>query len=165
MRFFLFDAVLEVERGRRMLASKHVNLMDGYLEGHYPGQPILPPTLLIEALAQAAGMLNTYNHNYTVEMVLMLVDNVQIRRPVRQGERLLLEITMLYDHPYGATMSGEVRVDGGGAGEEIVASAERIVFAHEVTEDPAKIKRARERFIYQTGRGASGARLPAEEGR
>ncbi|MGH2537010.1 MAG: hypothetical protein ACRDHL_06430 [Candidatus Promineifilaceae bacterium] len=145
MRFFLFDRILEAERGRRMVATKLIGLMDGYFEGHYPRQAALPATMALEALAQVAGMLNTYNHDCAAEMVLMLVDGVQLYRPLQQGELLRLEATMLYDHPYGATMNGQICV-----GDEVVLSAERIVFAHELTSDPAKIGRCRERFHYQT---------------
>jgi 3-hydroxyacyl-[acyl-carrier-protein] dehydratase len=146
VRFFLFDRVVEVERGRRMVAVKTVGLMDGYLEDHFPREAVLPATSLIEALAQAAGMLNSFNHAFAVEMVLMLVDGVELHRPIHAGEVLTLEVTMIYDHPYGATLRAEARAEA-----EVVAIAERIVFAHEVTEDPVKIGRARERFRYQAG--------------
>jgi 3-hydroxymyristoyl/3-hydroxydecanoyl-(acyl carrier protein) dehydratase len=137
---------LEAERGRRMVATKLVNLMDGYFEDHYPRQAVLPATMALEALAQLAGILNTYNHGCAAEMVLMLVDGVALSRPLRPGELLRLEVTMMYDHPYGATMAGRAL-----AGDEEVLIAERIVFAHELTTDPAKIARCRERFFYQTG--------------
>jgi 3-hydroxyacyl-[acyl-carrier-protein] dehydratase len=146
MRFYLFDKVIAAERGKMMVATKLVNLMDTYFEGHYRQQPIMPATLIIEALAQVGGMLNTLNHNGAVEMVLMLVDGVKMTRPTRQGDLLTLEIKMIYDHPYGATMSGVAYI-----GDEVIATADRIVFAHEITTDPKKIAMCRERFYYQTG--------------
>jgi len=146
VRFLLFDKVIEAERGRRMTAVKLVNLMDAYFEAHYPKTPIMPATLIIEALAQVGGMLNSLNHDCAAEMVLMLVDGVQIIRQVIQGELMELEVTMMYDHPYGATMQGTAMIDG-----EVVVNAERIVFAHEITENPDKIAQNRERFKYQTG--------------
>lgn len=146
MRFFLFDEVVEAERNRRMAATIGFNLSGAYFEAHYRRQAVVPATLIVEALAQVAGMLNNLNHDFGAEMVLMLLDGVRAKRPVRQGETLQLEVTMMYDHPYGATLSGQAR-----AGEEVVMEAERIVFAHEITADRDKMTRNRARFDYQTG--------------
>jgi 3-hydroxymyristoyl/3-hydroxydecanoyl-(acyl carrier protein) dehydratase len=146
VRFLFFDRIVDAERGKRMRALKHVTLMDGYLDAHFPRQAVMPGTLLMESLAQVGGMLNLLNHNFTVEMVLMLVDGVRLRRQVRQGEPLTLEVQMLYDHPYGATMRAEARVS-----DDVVATIDRMVYAHKVVTDPAKIKNNRDRFDYQSG--------------
>ncbi|HLN13444.1 MAG TPA: hypothetical protein VK587_09640 [bacterium] len=146
MRFLLFDRIIDAERGKRMRATKLVNLMDGYFVAHYPRLAVMPASLLLEALAQVGGMLNLLNHNFEVEMVLMLVDGVRLHRQVRQGEALTLEVQMLYDHPYGATMRAEAWVE-----DVRVATVERMVYAHEATTDAAKIKNNRDRFDYQSG--------------
>ncbi len=146
MRFLLFDRIIEAERGKRMRATKLVNLMDGYFVAHYPRQAVMPASLLLEALAQVGGMLNLLNHNFEVEMVLMLVDGVRLHRQVRQGEPVTLEVQMLYDHPYGATMRAEAWVH-----DVRIATVERMVYAHEVTTDPKKIQNNRDRFNYQSG--------------
>lgn len=146
MRFLLFDRITEVEPGKRLAAVKHVSLTDGSLAEHYPRRAVLPPTLLLEALAQLSGMLNVLNNDFAVEMFLVLVERVEITRPVLHGETVALEVRATYAHEYGATMEGEARVDG-----EVVASAARIVFAHEVTTDAKKIQAARDRFRFQSG--------------
>jgi len=156
VRFLFLDQIIDAERGKRMRAMKFVNLMDGYLVEHYPRQAVMPASLLLESLAQVGGMLNLLNHNFAVEMVLMLVDGVRIRRQVRQGEPLTLEVEMLYDHPYGATMRAEARV-----ADTLVATVERMVYAHEVITDPSKIKINRERFAYQSGGWALPENAPA----
>lgn len=146
MRFMLFDRVEAAERGRSIEAVMNVNLAGAYFANHFARKPVFPATLVVEALAQVGGMLNILNHAFTVEMVLMLVDGVVFEREVGQGDQLRLHVQMMYDHPYGATMAGEAFV-----GEARVAAVERMVFAHEKTADPDKIRKNRERFAYQCG--------------
>ena len=150
MRFLLFDRITEVERGSRIRAVKHVSLTDGFLAHHYPRRAVLPGTLVVEAMAQLGGMLHALNHDFTVEMLLVLVDGVTLRRPVLHGETLTIEAWARRNHPYGATMSAEARVD-----DEIIATAERIVYAHDSITDSTRIQSARERFAYQGGLPAS----------
>jgi 3-hydroxyacyl-[acyl-carrier-protein] dehydratase len=146
VRFLAFDRITAAEKGKRMSAIKQVNLMDEYFSDHYPIKAVMPATFIIEALAQVGGMLNSLNHDFAVELVLVLVDGVHIHRQVYPGETLLLEVTMLYDHPYGASLKGEARVC-----DEMVANIESFSFAHEVTTDTARIKQNYERFVYQGG--------------
>lgn len=146
MRFYLFDRIDEAERGKRITAVKAVTVMDAYFGHHYRHRAVMPATMLIEMLAQLGGFLNELNHDFRVRMVLMLVDGVRIHRQVRPGDRLELEVLMMYDHPYGATMRGEATVDGAS-----VITAERIVYAHEKVDDPIHIRDHRARFNYQSG--------------
>jgi len=146
VRFLLFDRIVEAERGKRMRATKLVTLADGCFVDHYPRRAVMPAALIIESLAQVGGMLNLYNHNFAVEMVLMLVDGVRVVRQVGQGESLALEVQMLYDHPYGATMRAEARV-----GDGLVVTVARMVYAHANTADPSAIRTNRDRFAYQSG--------------
>lgn len=150
MRFLLFDRITAAERGRRIQAVKLVSLTDGALADHYPRRAVLPGTLVIEAMAQLGGMLHVLNHDFSVEMLLVLVDRVTLTRPVLHGETIVLEVRSDYDHPYGATMSGEASIGG-----DVVAAAGRIVYAHETIADPKRIQKARDRFAYQGGGPAS----------
>jgi 3-hydroxyacyl-[acyl-carrier-protein] dehydratase len=146
VRFFLFDRIVLAERGKRMVAIKLVDLMDDFFSDHFSLRPVMPATMVMEALAQTSGMLNNLNHDFAVEMVLILMDGVRLHRTVRPGDVLTLTAQMVYDHPYGATLSGEARVD-----QQLVASAERIAFAHSAVTDPNLIRSNRERFDYQSG--------------
>jgi 3-hydroxyacyl-[acyl-carrier-protein] dehydratase len=146
VRFFLFDRIVFAKRSNRLQAIKLVDLMDESFSDHFPLKATMPSTLIIEALAQAGGMLNALNHDFAAEMVLMLVDGVRIYRQVYQGELLSLVVSMQYEHPYGATLQGEAYV-----GDELIAKIERIAFAHEIVDDPERIKTNRERFRYQSG--------------
>ena len=151
MRFFVFDRVVAAERGKRMTAVKNFNLMDGYLGEHYPRRAVLPGSLLVEGLAQVGGMLHLLNHDFAIEMVLVLVDGVRMDRQARQGEVLTLEVSLLYDHPHGATMCAVAR-----AADGPVASVDRVAFAHEIVTTPSVIERNRRRYAYQSGGAALG---------
>jgi 3-hydroxyacyl-[acyl-carrier-protein] dehydratase len=142
----LFDRIQEAERGKFMRATKLVNLMDEYFSDHFPLQAVMPSTLIVEAIAQLGGFLNSLNHDFTVEMVLMLIDGVHIHQQIRQGDLLHLEVQMLYDHPYGATLQGKAYLE-----DQVVVSVERMAFAHEFTDDPSIIERNKARFAYQSG--------------
>jgi len=152
MRFLLFDRIDEAERGKRIKAVKLVSLTDTALADHYPRRAVLPGTLVVEAMAQLGGMLHVLTHDFAVEMLLVLIDDVTLTRPVLHGGTMTIDVRTERDHPYGATMKGEARVDG-----EIVATAGRIVYAHEHVTDPKKIKTARDRFDYQAGAGLAEA--------
>ena len=146
MRFLLFDRITTVEPGRRLEAVKHVSISDGALADHYPLRAVLPPTLAVEAMAQLGGMLHVLSNDFTVEVLLVLVDRVSLARPVLHGETLTIEATSERSHPYGATMRARALV-----GDEVVAAAERIAYAHGEIDDPKRIDSARARFAYQSG--------------
>jgi 3-hydroxyacyl-[acyl-carrier-protein] dehydratase len=146
VRFLLFDRITEAERGKRMQGVKLVSLTDRAIADHYPRRAVLPATLVLEAMAQLGGMLHVFNHDFSVEMLLVLVDRVTLTRPVLHGETITVNVRTERDHPYGATMNGEASVDG-----EVVATAGRIVYAHELIYDPKRIQTARDRFAYQGG--------------
>jgi 3-hydroxyacyl-[acyl-carrier-protein] dehydratase len=126
MRFLFFDRVLEIALGERILATKAVTLDGDYFTAHFPGRPVMPATLIVEAIAQAAGWLNFLTHGQSIRMVVALVEGVLLHRQVLPGETLELEARMLFRHPEGVTMEGAARV-----GEETVATVERLVFANQ----------------------------------
>src|SRR4051812_23744173 len=126
-----------------MTAVKAFSLMDGYLGEHYPRRPVLPGALVVEALAQVGGMLNLVNHDFAVEMVLVLVDGVQLAAPSPPGEPLTLEVRMHFDNSYGATMGGLATAEG-----RPVATVSRLVFAHEHVPEPSVVARNRHRYAY-----------------
>ncbi len=146
MRFILDDHILEVEVGKRILASKSVSLMDEYFNDHYAKHAIMPASMILECLAQTAGWLVQCGHNFNLYLVIVIVEGMRIMRPVRPGETLLLEAHLLHAHRHGATMRAEARV-----GSETVASAARLVFAYEESSDPGFAKRRRAIFDYVSG--------------
>ncbi|TNE75723.1 MAG: 3-hydroxyacyl-ACP dehydratase FabZ [Gammaproteobacteria bacterium] len=93
--FLLVDRVVELEEGKRILAYKNITANEDVFNGHFPNTPIFPGVMIIEAMAQAAGVLGFVTENkYADENALYLfagVDNVRFKRQVIPGDRLMLE--------------------------------------------------------------------------
>ncbi|HSA90212.1 MAG TPA: 3-hydroxyacyl-ACP dehydratase FabZ [Burkholderiales bacterium] len=94
----MIDRVKEMEPGRRIVALKNVSANEPHFQGHFPGRPIMPGVLILEAMAQAAGVL-AFSHGAvqrTERSVYYYVgiDNARFKRPVVPGDQLELEVTM-----------------------------------------------------------------------
>ncbi len=91
--FLLVDRVLEIQAGKSIVAIKNVSANEPFFQGHWPGRPIMPGVLIIEAMAQAGGVLvaATMERSGRVAM-LASVDSVKLRRPVIPGDQLRLEV-------------------------------------------------------------------------
>src|SRR5262249_13807319 len=92
--FLLVDRVLELEPGRRVVAIKNVSVNEAFFQGHWPALPIMPGVLIVEAIAQAAGVLiaSSVERDNRVALITT-IDGVKLRRPVAPGDQLRLEIT------------------------------------------------------------------------
>ena len=121
--FLLVDKVVELERNARILAVKNVTFNEPFFTGHFPGRPVMPGVLMLEALAQAAGLLafdaigqvpDENNIYYFVG-----IDSARFKRPVEPGDQLLLEASI--DRIRGGIwkFKGVARV-----GDEIACEAE-----------------------------------------
>jgi 3-hydroxyacyl-[acyl-carrier-protein] dehydratase len=96
--FLLVDRVVELEKGVRIKAYKNVTMNEDFFNGHFPGQPVMPGVLIIEAMAQAAALLATQSIDENVNgqvIYLAGVDGVRFRKPVKPGDRLDIEGTVL----------------------------------------------------------------------
>ena len=119
--FLLVDRILEVEHGKRIVGLKNVTINEPFFQGHFPGHPIMPGVLIIEAMAQVGGMLlmaNVDDHESKV-VYFMSLDNVKFRRPVLPGDQLRCELEMLQNRGRTCRMKGVAYVDG-----NVVAEAE-----------------------------------------
>ena len=95
--FLLIDRVTELEPGKRVLAYKNVTCNEHFFQGHFPGHPVMPGVLVIEALAQAGGVLSEVSQPRSQEgrlSYLVKVDNAKFSRMVVPGDRLELEVTI-----------------------------------------------------------------------
>src|SRR4030043_1685859 len=93
--FLLVDRILELEAGKRIVGIKNVTYNEPFFPGHFPGRPIMPGVLIVEALAQTAGVLvfNTLSEGERNKLVYFLgMDNVKFRKPVVPGDQLRLEL-------------------------------------------------------------------------
>jgi beta-hydroxyacyl-ACP dehydratase FabZ len=118
--FLLIDRVLEVT-GDRVRALKNVTFNEPYFQGHFPGSPVMPGVLQIEAMAQAGGILATQTIAFdpaTHVMLFMAIDAVKFRKAVIPGDQLIIEVVPLRKGKF-FKMKGEIQVDG-----QVVSSAE-----------------------------------------
>jgi 3-hydroxyacyl-[acyl-carrier-protein] dehydratase len=95
--FLMVDAVLEVERYKRIVGIKNVSVNEGVFQGHFPGKPILPGVLILEAMAQLGGILLLMEipDRESKLLYFVAVDDARFRRPVVPGEQLRMEATVV----------------------------------------------------------------------
>ncbi len=97
--FLLVDRVIEIELGKRILALKNVTVNEPFFQGHFPGRPIMPGVLILEAMAQAGGILAFETiKQYNVKdraVYFMGIDKAKFRRIVIPGDQLMLEAEIL----------------------------------------------------------------------
>jgi UDP-3-O-[3-hydroxymyristoyl] N-acetylglucosamine deacetylase/3-hydroxyacyl-[acyl-carrier-protein] dehydratase len=110
----LIDRVLEFEPGKRLRGLKNVTVNEPFFAGHFPGHPIMPGVLIVEAMAQAGGLLlmNEFDDPESRVVYFMSLDNVKFRRPVLPGDQLIFELEMLQFRGRVCRMQGIASVDG-----------------------------------------------------
>ncbi len=93
--FLLVDRILEIEEGKRAVGIKNVSANEPYFQGHFPGMPIMPGVLQVEALAQVGAVaLLSSPENRGRLAYFAGIDGVRFRRPVRPGDQLILEVSL-----------------------------------------------------------------------
>jgi UDP-3-O-[3-hydroxymyristoyl] N-acetylglucosamine deacetylase/3-hydroxyacyl-[acyl-carrier-protein] dehydratase len=121
--FLLVDRIVAIEGLRRIVGIKNVTINEPFFQGHFPGHPIMPGVLIIEAMAQVGGMLlMAHFEGQNVEnkvVYFMSLDNVKFRRPVLPGDQIRFELEMLQFRGRTCRMKGVGFVDG-----QVVAEAE-----------------------------------------
>jgi beta-hydroxyacyl-ACP dehydratase FabZ len=119
--FLLVDRILELEAGKRVVGVKNVTINEPFFQGHFPGHPIMPGVLIIEAMAQVGGMLllGAVPDPESKVVYFMSLDNVKWRKPVKPGDQLRFELEMVQVRGRICRMKGVAKVDG-----ELVAEAE-----------------------------------------
>ena len=118
--FLMVDRIVEVD-GNRIVGIKNVTINEPFFQGHFPGHPIMPGVLIVEAMAQVGGMLLLGQIERPEDKVVyfMSLDNVKFRRPVVPGDQLRCELEMLQNRGRTCRMKGVAYVDG-----QVVAEAE-----------------------------------------
>jgi beta-hydroxyacyl-ACP dehydratase FabZ len=88
----LVDRVVEIDGDRRAVGIKNVSINEPFFQGHYPGTPIMPGVLVVEAMAQLSGVLIGQKLEHTGKLaVLLSLDRVKLRKPVTPGDQLMME--------------------------------------------------------------------------
>jgi beta-hydroxyacyl-ACP dehydratase FabZ len=114
--FLLVDRILSLELDKHIVGLKNVTINEPFFIGHFPQNPIMPGVLIVEAMAQVAGILANMGNQ---AIYLMALDKVRFRRPVVPGDRLIMDITVLKGKRKYFKMAGQALVD-----DNLVAEAE-----------------------------------------
>ena len=119
--FLLVDRILEIEPKKRIVGLKNVTINEPFFQGHFPGHPIMPGVLIIEAMAQVGGVLlmGEVEGSESKVVYFMSLDNEKYRRPVKPGDQLIFEIEMTQMRGMVVKMRGIAKVDG-----EVVCEAD-----------------------------------------
>ena len=126
----LVDRVLEFEKGQRITALKNVTINEDFFNGHFPDFPVMPGVLIIEALAQAAGLLYVLTHGERKENELYFfaaIDKARFKRQVVPGDQLIFEVELLKITCGLAKFRAQAKVAG-----QIAAEAEIMIAKREV---------------------------------
>jgi UDP-3-O-[3-hydroxymyristoyl] N-acetylglucosamine deacetylase/3-hydroxyacyl-[acyl-carrier-protein] dehydratase len=117
----LVDRILELEEGKRVVGIKNVSINEPFFVGHFPGHPIMPAVLIIEAMAQVGGvlLLSMVDDPESRLVYFMGIDNAKFRKPVLPGDQIRFELELLKLKSMFCKMSGKAFVDGA-----LVAEAE-----------------------------------------
>jgi 3-hydroxyacyl-[acyl-carrier-protein] dehydratase len=142
--FLLIDKVVEHEPTKRLVAIKNVTMNEPFFQGHFPGYPIMPGVLVIEAMAQAGGIIMMAalpDHDKKL-VVFTSIERAKFRRPVTPGDQLRIEVDVLSFRTRAGRIAGKAYVDGKLACEATltcqVVTREREQRAHE--DGPAAVK-------------------------
>jgi UDP-3-O-[3-hydroxymyristoyl] N-acetylglucosamine deacetylase / 3-hydroxyacyl-[acyl-carrier-protein] dehydratase len=119
--FLLVDRILEIEEKKRIVGLKNVTINEPFFQGHFPGHPIMPGVLIIEAMAQVGGMLlmGSIEDPESKVVYFMSLDNVKFRRPVKPGDQIRFELEIVQIRGAVCKMRGVGKVEG-----EVVAEAD-----------------------------------------
>ena len=119
--FLLVDRILEVEPGERIKCLKNVTINEPFFQGHFPGMPIMPGVLIVEAMAQSGGCLFLISQPQEDDVIFyfMGMDKVKFRKPVVPGDQLIFDIEITKMRAKAVKMTAKALVDN-----KVVAEAE-----------------------------------------
>jgi 3-hydroxyacyl-[acyl-carrier-protein] dehydratase len=119
--FLLVDRIVELERGKSITGIKNVTFNEPFFQGHFPGEPVMPGVLILEAMAQAGGILACLSDQEMIGRLVYFagVDKARFRRVVRPGDQLVLRLEMIKQKGKITKMSGKAYVD-----EQLATEAE-----------------------------------------
>jgi beta-hydroxyacyl-ACP dehydratase FabZ len=120
--FLLVDRILSIELDKHIVGLKNITVNEPFFVGHFPQSPIMPGVLIVEAMAQVAGilaLLSTPENMGNQALYLMSLDKVRFRKPVVPGDQLILDLTVLKGKKTYFKMEGKAKVN-----DTLVAEAE-----------------------------------------
>lgn len=117
--FLLVDRITDLKPGVSITGLKNITMNEPFFQGHFPGQPIMPGVLIIEAMAQVAGVMAFSSGIEGKSVFFMSIDNAKFRRPVVPGDQVIMDIKVLKQRGNVWKFSGSAAVDG-----KVVSEAE-----------------------------------------
>ncbi|MBC8478879.1 MAG: bifunctional UDP-3-O-[3-hydroxymyristoyl] N-acetylglucosamine deacetylase/3-hydroxyacyl-ACP dehydratase [FCB group bacterium] len=119
--FLLIDRIMDVDPGKIVHALKNVTINEPFFQGHFPGQPVMPGVLIVEAMAQAGGflILNSISNPDTKLMYFTAINNAKFRKTIVPGDQVTFEVSLLQFRMNTCRIGGKAYVDG-----KLVAEAE-----------------------------------------
>ena len=120
--FLMIDGIEEIERLKRIVGVKNVTINEAHFQGHFPGKPIMPGVLIIEAMAQTGGLLLLLEIPDRENKLLYFVaiDEARFRRPVVPGDQVKVEVKVISWRGDFCKLEGKARVNGEVAAEAIL---------------------------------------------
>lgn len=118
----MLDRVLELEHDKSIVAVKNVTINEEFFQGHFPGLPVMPGVLILEAIAQAGGLLVMPEDGSAAgkDFYLVGIDSAKFRRKVVPGDRLLIRVTLTNARRNFRKLSGKAEVDDQIAAEAVI---------------------------------------------
>jgi 3-hydroxyacyl-[acyl-carrier-protein] dehydratase len=125
--FLMVDRVLEVVPGKSIVAVKNISVNEAYFQGHFPGHPVVPGVLIVEALAQAGGVL-AYETATAEERLWILylvgIEETRFKQTVRPGDQIILRVELLKRRRNLWRFSAVAEVDGKAVAETVILMAD-----------------------------------------
>ncbi len=121
----LIDRVLEVDPNERAVSLKNVTINEDFFNGHFPGAPVMPGVLIIEAMAQTAAALVVHSVGKELEgklVYFMAIDEAKFRKPVTPGDQLIIEVVRVQNRRNVWKFKGAARVEGELCAEAVVTA-------------------------------------------
>jgi 3-hydroxyacyl-[acyl-carrier-protein] dehydratase len=132
--FLLIDRVLECEKNQRLVAIKNVTYNEPFFNGHFPIKPVMPGVLIVEAMAQATGLLAMESNPETVSPTTIYlfvgIDKARFKRPVEPGDQLRIEVNLNWVKRGIGSFTCSATVDG-----KIAATADIMCTARDIASD------------------------------
>ena len=131
MRWMWIDRILELERGQRCVAVKNVSLAEEHLHDHFPGTPVMPASLMIEGMAQTAGILVGHARDFKEKVILAKIGKAVIERDVFPGSTIFYMAHMDRIDESGASTHGTIELldHAAGGGRRPIGTVD-LMFSH-----------------------------------